>query len=164
MENRWYLSENMQKKIIRLKRFLRALLKLLKPYWKWAFLGCSLLSKICQTYPTMMKLDIVISYLKKIQEINKPLVHPLSSADISIFSLEISNFCYIKKYRHRLHFNTFCLIILTFFESWKVVLINMVTILIMSAKLVTLRFLKTQVFWNKGFDVIISVHDVINKI
>ena len=28
--------------------------------------------------------------------------HPLSSADISIFSLEISKFCYIKKYRYRL--------------------------------------------------------------
>ena len=32
--------------------------------------------------------------------------HPLSSADVSIFSPEISNFCYIKKYRYRLHFNT----------------------------------------------------------
>ena len=32
--------------------------------------------------------------------------HPLSSADISIFSPEISKFCYIKKYRYRLHFNT----------------------------------------------------------
>ena len=31
--------------------------------------------------------------------------HPLSSADIGIFSPEISNFCYIKKYRYRLHFN-----------------------------------------------------------
>ena len=29
----------------------------------------------------------------------------LSSADISIFSTEISNFCYIKKYGYRLHFN-----------------------------------------------------------
>ena len=32
--------------------------------------------------------------------------HSLSSADISIFSQEISIFCYIKKYRYRLHFNT----------------------------------------------------------
>ena len=32
--------------------------------------------------------------------------HSLSSADISIFSSEISNFCYSKKYRYRLHFNT----------------------------------------------------------
>ena len=31
-------------------------------------------------------------------------------------------------------------------------------------KLVSLRFLKIQVFWNKSYDVIISFHDVINKI
>ena len=32
-------------------------------------------------------------------------IHPLSSAYISIFSLEIRKFCYIKKYSYRLHFN-----------------------------------------------------------
>ena len=32
-------------------------------------------------------------------------LHPLSSADISIFSPEISKFCYIKKYRCRFHFH-----------------------------------------------------------
>ena len=32
--------------------------------------------------------------------------HPLSSADISIFSPKISKFCYIKKYRFRLDFDT----------------------------------------------------------
>ena len=31
------------------------------------------------------------------------MTHPLSSAGISIFSTEISNFCYIKKYRYRFH-------------------------------------------------------------
>ena len=31
--------------------------------------------------------------------------HPLSSAGISIFSPEISKFCYIKKYRYRLEFD-----------------------------------------------------------
>ena len=31
--------------------------------------------------------------------------HPLSSAEISIFSAKISKYFYIKKYRHRLHFN-----------------------------------------------------------
>ena len=34
------------------------------------------------------------------------LTHPLSSADITIFSPEISKFCYIKKYRYRLYFDT----------------------------------------------------------
>ena len=53
----------------------------------------------------------------------------------------------------------------TFFESLKVVLINMVVILMMSAKLAALGFLKIKVFWNKGYDVIISVHDIVtNKI
>ena len=49
------------------------------------------------------------------------------------------------------------------FEFLKTVLINMVTIFIMSAKMATLGFLEIKVFWNKGFDVIVSVHDVTNK-
>ena len=40
----------------------------------------------------------------------------------------------------------------------------MVTILMMSAKMVTLGFLKIKVFSNKGYDVITSVHGVSNKI
>ena len=40
----------------------------------------------------------------------------------------------------------------------------MVTILIMSAKMATPGLLKIRVFWNEGYDVIISVHDVTNKI
>ena len=43
--------------------------------------------------------------------------HPLSSADIHIFSPEISKFCCIKKYGYRLHFDTQFLSILTFLES-----------------------------------------------
>ena len=54
--------------------------------------------------PIMMKLDIVIPYQNKIQKIYKHVINLLSSADIIIFSLEISNFCYIKKYTYRLHF------------------------------------------------------------
>ena len=34
----------------------------------------------------------------------------------------------------------------------------------MSAKMATLGLLKIKAFWNKGYDVIIFVHDVINKI
>ena len=40
----------------------------------------------------------------------------------------------------------------------------MVTILMMSAKITTPGLLKIRVFWNNGYDVIISVHDVTNKI
>ena len=39
----------------------------------------------------------------------------------------------------------------------------MVAILMMCAKLATLGLLKIKAFWNKGYDVIISVHDVYNK-
>ena len=50
------------------------------------------------------------------------------------------------------------------FDSFKIVLINLVVILKMSAKLATQDFLKVKVFWNKGYGVIIFVHDVTNKI
>ena len=40
----------------------------------------------------------------------------------------------------------------------------MVTILMISAKLAILGLLKIKVFWNKGYGVIIFVHDVTNKI
>ena len=40
----------------------------------------------------------------------------------------------------------------------------MATILIMSAKMATPGLLKIKVFWNKGYDVIVSVHEVFNKI
>ena len=41
---------------------------------------------------------------------------------------------------------------------------NMVTILMMPAKMATPVLLKIKVFWNKGYDVIIFVHDVTSKI
>ena len=40
----------------------------------------------------------------------------------------------------------------------------MVTILMMSAKITTPGLLKIRVIWNNGYDVIVSVHDVSNKI
>ena len=39
----------------------------------------------------------------------------------------------------------------------------MVTILMMSAKMAIPGLRKIKVFWNKGYDVIIFVHDVLNK-
>ena len=80
----------------------------------------------------------------------------MNSADISIFLLEIRKFCYIKKYKYRLYFDTLFLIPSTFFESLKILLIKMVTVFMMSAKMATLGFLE-------GYDIIISVYDVINK-
>ena len=40
----------------------------------------------------------------------------------------------------------------------------MVTILMMPAKMATVSLLKTKVFLNKGYDVLISVFDVTNKV
>ena len=41
---------------------------------------------------------------------------------------------------------------------------NMVTILMMSAKMATSGLVKLKLSWRKGYDVIISVHDVNNKV
>ena len=57
--------------------------------------------------------------------------------------------------------NLFCF---TFFELLKAVLINLGKILMISAKLATPGLLKIKVVWNKGYDVISSVDEVINKI
>ena len=92
----------------------------------------------------MRKLGTVRPYLKMIQKTSK------NQVTQSIFSPEISSFCYIKKHRYRLHFNKQFLILLTFFESLKVVLINMVANLMMLAKLATLGLPKAKVFRNKS--------------
>ena len=49
--------------------------------------------------------------------------------------------------------------------SWvlKIVLINMATILMMSTKIATPGLLKIKVFWSKGYDVMIYVHDNTNN-
>ena len=70
--------------------------------------------------------------------------HLLSSADIRISSPETNKFCYIKKYRYRLYFYEQFLILLTFLESLKIFLIDMVVILMMSPKKATQVFLKQR--------------------
>ena len=82
------------------------------PYSGWGFPGLLtdggifFLSKVCHTYPTKMKLGTVIRCLKKTQKICESRDTPSICADISIFSSEISKFCYIRKYKYRLHFGT----------------------------------------------------------
>ena len=90
--------------------------------------------------------------------------HPLSSADVSIFSLEIRKICCIVKYRYRSHFDTKFLTLLTSFELLKIVLTNMVKILMMSTKIATLDLPKIKIFWNKGYEVIISIYNITSKI
>ena len=105
-----------------------------------------------------MKLNTVIPYLKKIQiyksrdTLLKICWHPYfftGNQQIQIqapFYYEISN-------------NSF-----NFFESLKVFLINIAIILMIPAKLVTLGLFKIKIFWNRGYDVIIFVQQVTNKI
>ena len=63
------------------------------------------LPNICHTCPVMIKFGTIIPYLKRSKKHMNHVAHPLSSADISIFSPEINNHYYIKKYRYKLHFN-----------------------------------------------------------
>ena len=44
--------------------------------------------------------------LRRSKKYKNHLTHPLTSANISIFSPELTKFCYIKKYRYRLYFST----------------------------------------------------------
>ena len=111
----------------------------------------------------MMKLGTLIPYLKKIQKIYKSRDTTFEFCWHQQFLPEISNFCYIKKYIYRLYFDILFLILLTFVWYWKIFSINVVTILMMSAKMDTLGLLKIKVFRNKDYDVIIFVYDVINK-
>ena len=64
------------------------------------------LPKICLTYLIMMNLGSFT--LSKGDQKN---ISIMNYADISIFSREISNFCYVNKYRYRLHFNAQFLIL-----------------------------------------------------
>ena len=81
-------------KVIRLDLvFLVLLFSILILFRMGIFRGCSgmagpPLPEICHTYPTTMKLGTVIPHLKKIQKIYEY----RTSADISIFSREISKF------------------------------------------------------------------------
>ena len=64
------------------------------------------LPKIRHTYPTMMKLDTVVPYLKKIQKLYESRGTPLDFCSHQHFLPEISKFCYVKKYRYRFHLDT----------------------------------------------------------
>ena len=110
----------------------------------------------------MMKLGTVITYLKKIQVVYK-------SCDKPPEFCWNQYFFYWKSATFVISWNTDtdCIFSYNFwffnFEYLKIVLINMVVILMMSAKLAALGLLKIKVFWYKVHDVIVFVHDVTNK-
>ena len=65
---------------------------------------------------------------------------------MSLFSPEISKFCLIKKYMHRLHVHKKLIILLIFLESIKIVLIKKIAILVTKAKMATPDLLKVKLF------------------
>ena len=64
------------------------------------------LPKICQTSYNGEACHNYTLLKEDPQKFMNHVTYPLSSADISIFSLEINKFSYIGKYRYRLHFGT----------------------------------------------------------
>ena len=77
-----------------------------KTYSGWSFSGLltdgeekAPVPKICQAFPTIMKLGTLIPYLKKIRKKYKSHDTPLEFWCHPDFLPEIRNFCYIKKYR-----------------------------------------------------------------
>ena len=110
-----------------------------------------------------MKLNTLMTYLKKVQKLYKSHDETLEFCWHQHFLSEIRNFCFIKKYRKKLHFKALLLILLTLLEFLKVLLIKIVDILMMSAKFATLDLLKIKVTWNKFYGIIIRVHDITNK-
>ena len=90
------------------------------------------------------------------------MAHSMNFADISIFSSKISNFLINQKTQKRITSST---IIFNFFSlvgAFKVFLIYIVAILMMSGKLATLRLFKRNIDSNKLDDAF--VHEVTKKI
>ena len=99
------------------------------------------ISKICQTYPTMMKLGIVIPYLKRIQKIKIWITWHTP------WLLLTSGFFHRKSANFAMSIYIFCYIwFLTFLESLKIVLIKMVTIWWCQQKWLPKVFLKYRYF------------------
>ena len=118
------------------------------------------LYEICYTHPTMMKLSTVILYLNKIQKMYEPCDTLVKFCWHQHFFTRNQQILLYQEIQIRIAFWDITSNFLTFLESLKIVLINMVTNLMMSAKMATLGLLKTKLFWNNGYDVIISVHEM----
>ena len=93
----------------------------------------------CFTYPTIMTFGTVIPYLKKIQTFRVLLTSAFFTENQQI--LQYQEIMILIAFEHIIY-NSF-----NFFLSLKVLLINMVGILMMSAKLATIGLLKIKVFW-----------------
>ena len=126
----------------------------------WGRVKKASLPKIWHKYPTMIRLDTVVPYLKKIQKIYKSRdIHSELCWHQHFFTGNQQIILY-QEIQIKIAFSYIISNLLTFFESLKISLIQMVTILLMSAKMATLGLLKLKAFKNKGYNVIISVYDL----
>ena len=121
------------------------------------------LPKICHTYPTMMKPGTVIPYVKKIQKMYASRDTPLEfywgqhnftrNQQILLYQeiqIQIAIWYIIS--------NSF-----NFFWVFKNCFNELGYNLMKSAKMAALGLLKIKAFWNIGYGVITSVHDVSSK-
>ena len=143
---------------------------LFNPIQDGPFLWCSLsgegggglkrrsLPKICHTYPTMMELATVTLYLKKIWKIYESHDTPIDFCWHQHFFT--GNQQILLNQEIQIAFWYLISNILTFLDFLKIVLINMVTILMMSAKMANPGLLQIKVIWNDGYEIITSAHDV----
>ena len=137
----------------------KGFVKAVNPIQDGFFRGCSRMMKL--SFHLKWWNLAVIFYLKKVQKIYESCDTPLEFCWNHHFFTGNQQ---ILLYQERLQFDTWFLILLTFLEFLKIVLINMVTILIMSAIMATPSLLRIKVFWNKGYGVIMPVHNAANQI
>ena len=131
------------------------------PFW-----GCALMKgkkapcpKIWRAYPTMTKLGTVNLTQSRSRKYINYVTHPLSFAAISIFFTIYQHFFVLPG-----NTDKNCILLHNSFEFlWvlKGVLIKIFAILMMLA---TTGLFTVMVLWNKGYDVIIFVHNVTNQI
>ena len=120
------------------------------------------LPKTCDTYATMTKLGTVIPYLQKIEKIYKScdttsefFWYQLLFTWNQLFFIS-GNIDKNLSLKHNFH--------LIWFYFWLFGVLNMITVLMMSAKFAIPGLLKINLFWNKDYGAIISGHGVVNKI
>ena len=121
-------------------------------------------SKICRTNVTIIKLGTAIPYLKKIQNIYKSCDTLFEFCWHQQFSMGNQPILLYQERQIQIAFLCIISNSFDFFEYVKITLINMVTILMMSAKMDTLGLLKIKVFWKKVYDITIYVNDFTNQI
>ena len=121
------------------------------------------LPKIGHIYPTMMKLGTVIPYLQNIEKIWITWHSPWVLLTLKFFTRNQQSLL-SQEIQIQIAFWYIISNSLNFFGVFKDCFNKRHYNLMKSAKMATLGLLKRKAFWNKGYDAIVSVHDVANRI